>query len=175
MQSPAEIWRLSADTFEGKLAHVGDDEWDTPTACGEWTVRDLVDHTLFWQCNLAGALGAEVTPDDGWPAIKSAVSAALADPSVLEGTLEAGPMEGMPKHMVLGLATSDVLLHGWDLARAIGADDTLPDAAVESVHMGLAQAPEEMVRNPQVFGPAVEVPDDASAQDKLIGFTGRQP
>jgi hypothetical protein len=32
-----------------------------------------------------------------------------------------------------------------------------------------------MLRNPQLFGPKVEVPADASAQDKLIGFVGRQP
>ena len=49
------------------------------------------------------------------------------------------------------------------------------DAAVEAVHMGLMQAPPEMIRNPQVFGPIVEVPADARAQDKLIGFVGRQP
>jgi len=52
----------------------------------------------------------------------------------------------------MGLATADVLVHGWDLARAIGADDTMPAAAVEAVHMGLSQATAEMIRNPQVFG-----------------------
>ena len=34
----------------------------------------------------------------------------------------------------------------------------------EAVQMGLSQAPEEMLRNPQLFGPIVEVPDDASAR-----------
>ena len=94
---------------------------------------------------------------------------------MLDGALDRGPMTGMPKHMAMGLATADVLVHGWDLARAIGADDTLPEAAVDAVHIGLAQAPPDMIRNPQVFGPIVEVPADASAQDKLIGFVGRQP
>ena len=84
-------------------------------------------------------------------------------------------MTGMPKHQGMGLATADVLVHSWDLARAIGADDTLPAAAVEAVHMGLSQAPAEMIRNPRVFGPIVEVPPDASAQNKLIGSVGLQP
>ena len=125
--------------------------------------------------DLAGLVGAQVTPDDGWDAIKAAIITGLEDPSALDGAVEAGPMTGMPKHQGMGLATADVLVHGWDLARAIGADDTLPAAAVEAVHMGLSQAPAAMIRNPQVFGPIVDVPVDASAQDQLIGFVGRQP
>jgi len=175
MNGPADIWVLAADNFEATLAQVSDDQWTAPTGCGEWTVRDLVDHTLFWQCNLAGVVGAQVSPEDGWDTIKAAIVGGLEDPSALDGVLDSGPMTGMPKHQAMGLATSDVLVHGWDLARAIGADDTLPGAAVEAVHMGLAQAPPEMIRNPQVFGPPVDVPADASAQDKLIGFVGRQP
>ena len=175
MQGPGEIWLLAADSFEATLAQVGEDQWTAPTGCGEWTVRDLVDHALFWQCNLASLVGAEVTPEDGWAAIKATIVAGLENPSALDGAIEAGPMAGMPKHQGMGLATADILVHGWDLARAIGADDALPAAAVEAVHMGLEQAPPEMIRNPQVFGPIVEVPADASAQDKLIGFVGRQP
>ena len=41
--------------------------------------------------------------------------------------------------------------------------------------MGLQRMPEEMLRGERMFGPAVEVAEDASAQDKLIGFVGRQP
>lgn len=175
MNGPAQIWQISADSFEATLAQVGDDQWEAPTGCGDWTVRDLVDHTLFWQSNLAATVGASATPEDGWEHIKAAIATALQDPSVLEGDLEAGPMKGMPRHMALGFATADVLLHGWDLARAIGADDTLPAEAVEAVHLGMSRAPEAIVRSPQVFGAAVEVPDDASPQDKLLGFAGRQP
>ncbi|MGI9643028.1 MAG: TIGR03086 family metal-binding protein [Acidimicrobiia bacterium] len=175
MNGPAEIWQMATGSFDATLAQVGDDQWDAATGCGDWTVRELVDHTLFWQCNLAATVGAEAAPEDGWDNIRAAIGSALEDPAALEGTLESGPMTGMPKHQAMGFATADVLLHGWDLARAIGADDTLPEPAVQAVHMGMSQAPEEMIRNPQVFGPAVEVPADASPQDKLLGFSGRQP
>lgn len=175
MNGPAEIWQMAADSFEAKLSQVGDDQWETPTACGDWTVRDLVDHTLFWQANLAKTVGASASPEDGWDSIKATIAAALADPASLEGSLESGPMKGMPRHQALGFATADVLLHGWDLARAIGIDDTLPAEAVEAVHLGMSRAPAAVVRSPQVFGPEVEVPADASPQDKLLGFAGRQP
>lgn len=41
--------------------------------------------------------------------------------------------------------------------------------------MGVSQIPAEMLRSPGMFGAEITVPDDASAQDKLLGFTGRQP
>ncbi|MCB0992419.1 MAG: TIGR03086 family metal-binding protein [Acidimicrobiales bacterium] len=175
MKGPAEIWQQAADCFEQKLAAVGDDQWDVATGCGDWTVKDLVEHTIFWQANVGRILGADASPEQGWDSVKAAIAGALTDPSALEGTIEGGPMNGMPKHQAMGLATGDALLHAWDLARAIGADDTLPAEAVESVHMGLARVPEQMLRSPNMFGPAVEVADDASAQDKLVAFAGRQP
>ena len=175
MSEPAAVWQQAADCFEANLAQVREDQWETPTGCGDWTVRDLVDHAVFWQCNLGSMLGAETRPEDGWDAVKAAIANALTDPSVLEGAVEAGPMEGMPKHQAMGFATADALVHAWDLARAIGVDDTLPADAVTAVHMGMSRAPEAMIRNPQVFGPAVEIGDDASPQQKLLAFTGRQP
>ncbi|MEM7286742.1 MAG: TIGR03086 family metal-binding protein [Actinomycetota bacterium] len=175
MEGPGSVWQQAADCFEATMASVGDDRWETASGCGDWTVRELVDHVIFWQANLGQVVGAGTTADDGWDAIKSAVATKLADPSVLEGDIEGGPMNGMPKHMGMGLATADVLLHSWDLGQAIGVDVKLPAEAVAAVHMGVGQIPEEMLRMPQMFGPEIAVPDDASAQDKLLGFTGRQP
>ena len=90
MQGPAEIWLLSANNFEATLGQVGEDQWTAPTGCGDWTVRDLVDHALFWQCNLASLVGAQVTPEDGWDTIKAAIVTGLENPSALDGAIEAG-------------------------------------------------------------------------------------
>ena len=74
----------------------------------------------------------------------------------------------------MGIAFSDQLLHGWDLAKATGQDTTMPD--------GLAEAAYEMIhgrftddQRKGVFKPEVTVADDASAQDKLLAYTGRDP
>ena len=175
MSGPGPAWQEAADCFGATMANVSDDQWDAASGCGEWTVRELVDHAVFWQANMGQFVGAGTSPEDGWDAIKASIAGALADPSVLEGTIEGGPINGMPKHAGMGLATADVLLHSWDLGQAIGVNVELPTAAVEAVQMGLSQVPEEMLRSPGMFGPAIAVPDDASAQDKLLGFTGRQP
>jgi uncharacterized protein (TIGR03086 family) len=88
---------------------------------------------------------------------------AYAEPGTIEKT---GP--------ALGVAFSDLLVHSWDLARATGQDGTMPD--------GLAAAAYEMVhgkftdeQRKGVFKPEVLIGDDASPQDRLLAYTGRDP
>lgn len=175
MGGPADIWRQAAANFDRHVHAIAGDQWDAPTTCDGWTVRDLVDHTVHWQAMVGGIVGAGTSPGDDWPTVRAAIDQALNDPSSLEGNADPSVMGGMPKHQVLGIATGDVLIHSWDLARSIGADDTLPPEAVEAVQLGLSRFPDEMMRGSGMFGPAVEVPDDASPQDKLLGFVGRHP
>jgi uncharacterized protein (TIGR03086 family) len=61
-----------------------------------------------------------------------------------------------------------------DIAKVIGVDPTLPDALVQGLWDQVAPHAEEW-REIGVFGPKVEVPEDAPLMDKLLGLTGRQP
>lgn len=74
-------------------------------------------------------------------------------------------------YTTLGL---DLLVHGWDIARATGQDETLPAQEVHRVY-GDALSLGDNLRLDGVCGPAVEVPDDASEQDRLLGLLGRTP
>jgi uncharacterized protein (TIGR03086 family) len=105
--------------------------------------------------------------------IRPKLSEALDDSGNLEGNAEA--MGGMPKQQAAGFVIGDLLIHSWDLARSIGADDTLPADAVEATLIGLQRVPPETLRSSKMFGDPVEVADDASAQDRLLGFVGRTP
>lgn len=172
MSTPADIWRQAADKFSEVLAQVGD-QWDAATPCDDWTVRDLVDHTVHWQGQGGKIFGAGTTPETDWETIRPALSAALDDPSNFEGTAE--EMGGMPKHQVAGFVIGDLVIHTWDLARSIGADETLPPEAVEATMLGLQRVPSETLRRSGMFGDPVEVGDDASAQTRLLAFVGRTP
>ncbi len=172
MNGIGDVWAMAADKWDEVIAQVGDADWDKSTPCDGWTVRELVDHAMFWQGRGASAFGAEAAEGD-WPALRASLRAKLDDPSSMEGRAE--QFGGTPMPAVAGLITTDLLVHSWDLATAIGADATLPEAAAESTLMGLQRLPEQMLRNERMFGPPVEVDDDASAQDRLIGFVGRQP
>jgi uncharacterized protein (TIGR03086 family) len=173
MSGPAEIWQQAADKFSEVLDQVGDDQWSAPTPCDQWTVRELVDHVLHWQGMGGGILGAGTSAGDDWETIQPALAAALRDPANLEGNAE--QFNGMPKHQVAGFVIGDLVIHTWDLARAIGADEQLPADAVDSVIVGLERVPAEMLRGDNMFGPPVDVGDDASPQDKLLAFAGRHP
>ena len=173
MSEIGDIWRQAAAKWSEVSAQVTDDDWGKATTCEGWTVRDLVDHAIHWQGMGGGIVGAGTTPEDDWATIEPKLSAAIDDSGNLEGTSE--EMGGMPKQQVAGFLIGDLVIHAWDLARSIGADETLPEAAVQATLMGLQRVPAEMLRASNMFGEALEVSDDASAQDRLLAFTGRTP
>lgn len=172
MSEIGDIWRQAAAKWSEVSAQLTDDQMDLATTCDGWTVRDLLDHAMHWQAAGGGMLGAATTPGDGWATIEPKVSAALDVPENLEGNAE--QMGGMPRQQVAGFVIGDLLIHSWDLARTIGADETLPAGAVQATLMGLQRVPEQMLRGETMFGPAIEVADDADPQTKLLSFVGRQ-
>lgn len=70
--------------------------------------------------------------------------------------------------------TSDVTIHTWDLARAVGADERLDPDLVEAVWSDL-DGQRDMLAESGLFSDPVDLPDDASLQDRLIALTGRDP
>ena len=172
MTEYGDMWSQAAGKWNEVADQIGDADWEKPTTCTDWTVRDLVDHAMHWQAMGAGVFGASVTPEDDWATVQPALSAALNDPANLEGNAE--QFGNMPKQGVAGMIVGDLLVHSWDLARSLGVDDTLPAEASQATLMGLQRLPEQVLRGENMFGAAVEVSDDASPQDKLLGFVGRQ-
>jgi uncharacterized protein (TIGR03086 family) len=90
-----------------------------------------------------------------------------------------------PASMYGGMVLGEFVLHGWDLARATGQDESMDRTDVERLWASNSAIPDdviEMYRTPdafgpgiEVFGPEVQVPADASLQDRLLGFIGRRP
>ena len=74
------------------------------------------------------------------------------------------------------VALNEVLVHGWDLAVAVGAPYATDDAAVQTcLQHALRFAAAMPEARASIYGPVVPVPDDASAFDRLLGLTGRDP
>jgi uncharacterized protein (TIGR03086 family) len=154
---------------EGKL--------DAPTPCDGWDVRTLLNHMLDTQRFFArsargedASLPAPEPPDllgedpvADFERARSDTLSTFSAPGVVERT---GPS--------LGIAFTDQLLHGWDLAVATSQDPTmpagLPEAAYEMVHGRFTDEQRQ-----GLFKPEVAVGPDASAQDKLLAYTGRDP
>jgi uncharacterized protein (TIGR03086 family) len=179
MSEPLGLWRQTADKWTEVYGRVSDGQWEDETPCAGWTVRNLVDHTLAWQAKGGNLLGADLGADEpDWERIRASYAALLADPARLDGTVP--EFAGIPKANLAGFLIGDLLIHSWDLARSIGADDTLPPDVVAATTDGLHHVPPDLLRgtNPlgqKMMGPAVEPADDASAQDTMLAFTGRTP
>lgn len=181
----------ATDELTRILQGVGDDQLDNETPCSESRVRVLVDHLdTFAQAFTASATktkraGERPPPPDGskigtdWrvrvPARLAELTQAWRDPSAWEGMSVAGPFE-MPAPDVARVAIDELIVHGWDIARATGqpfeCSDDLARAALEFLQP-LAQQNAEGI--PGMFGPAVSVPDDAPLLEQLLGATGRDP
>lgn len=173
-QQHIDIWNSAADAFSQRYDAITEAQWDAATPCEGWNVKDLVEHAVGVQMGFAaGLVGAEVPEGAEWPAVRDAISAAAANDGALDGTTDMGPMGEVPKTVPFGIAASDMLVHAWDIARAIGADETLPAEAVSAAYAGLQRFPEAMMRAPERFGPAIECADDADEQTKMLSFAGR--
>ncbi|MCP5027766.1 MAG: TIGR03086 family protein [Actinomycetia bacterium] len=179
MSEVLQGWQAVAEGFAQRLDAVSADQWDAATPCTDWTVRQLVEHAIDAQRGLPGQLGADVSTELGndpaaaWRQIMGAASAAYNADGALTQEVQS-PFGARPLGEAIGIPTMDLMVHTWDLARAIGADDTLPEPIV--AHSFEALKPMDgMIRGEGMFNAKIEVGDGASLQDQFLAFLGRQP
>jgi uncharacterized protein (TIGR03086 family) len=188
---PLDTLALARSEFARRLRLVTDDDWQRPTPCDDWTVRDLVIHVVGGDRMSAalvhGASREEATEirktvdlgDDAVAAFDAEadkVAAAFAEPGAFERTLTHPSGMFMNCRQLLGFRIGDYALHAWDLARAIGADEKLDDALVQEVWDSMSPMG-PMIANSGVFGsgPTGQLGDDTPLQDRLLDLTGRRP
>lgn len=172
-------WREVADGFSERLVEVGESDWSLPTCCDGWDVTHLVDHAIGAQRMVPRALGAagdiDATGDDlalVWGTVRRGAEETLSAPGVFDQTVKL-PFGEMAVKDGIGFPLSDLLVHTWDLARAIGADDRLhADACAQA--LANLEPIDALLRGPGVYGPKLEPAAGADVQDRLLAFLGRQ-
>jgi uncharacterized protein (TIGR03086 family) len=118
-------------------------------------------------------LGADEDPRQAWEDASREVSEITGDPEEAATEMD-GPTGKMPAGQIIGqFVTMDVLVHTWDLARTIGADERLDEGCVSQAYEALKPM-DAMIRQPSVFGPKLEPPEGADVQTELLCFLGRQ-
>ena len=189
MNNPESL-RRAADGFRGIVAQVGDDQWQLPTPCDGWTVRQLVGHVASG-CHMAATLADGGDRDDAIAAL--GVDHLGAEPiRAIDTALELQqaaferpdvdlhvfhhPAGDMPGAQVFRFRLGDLLVHQWDLANAIGADDTLDRELVHEAWDGVApMIPMMAISGVFGNGPSGDVADDAPMQLRLLDAMGRRP
>ncbi|MGZ4715002.1 MAG: TIGR03086 family metal-binding protein [Acidimicrobiia bacterium] len=176
--------------FERRLRAVAPGDWDRPTPCSDWAVRDLVVHVIYGARMTVELLGG-CTRDEAMAVVAGAtlpedpVAAyvegadrereAFAAPGVLE-RIVAHPAGDFPGAVVLNFRIGDATMHAWDLARAIGADETLNGDLVAHVWEGIQPMVPIMASTGRFGeGQSGTVGEGAALQTRLLDATGRRP
>ena len=174
-QDLLDLYRRASEWTAAKVPDATG-QLDAPTTCDGWNVRTLLSHMLETQRYFAGAArGEDVSPPGATPAhmtddpvadferARADMLDEFGKPGVIEKT---GPS--------LGIAFSDQLLHGWDLAKSTGQDATMPAGLPERAYEMIFGAFTDDQRK-GVFKPEVAVAADGPAQDRLLAYAGRDP
>lgn len=175
---------------------VHDAQLGDPTPCDGYPVAALLDHLAG--LSQAFTRGARKTPpedrpgaagppqasaehlDPGWreviPERLAELAGAWREPAAWEGMTEVAGVT-MPGAAMGTVALDELVLHGWDLARATGQEFRCDPASAQAVlaFTEAAARPEAAGMRQNLFGPVIAVPADAPALDRALGFAGRDP
>ena len=181
MSEIQDQYREVSKGFDAAVTAVSPDAWGRQSPCGEWKARDVVAHVVAGHRSvIAGVrgggsspLGADEDPKKAWEEASRAIDEIAGDPETVAKEID-GPVGKMPAgEIITRFVTMDLLVHTWDLARAVGADERLDEDAVRQAYAGLKPM-DAMIRQPGVFGPKLEPPAGADLQTEFLYFLGRQ-
>ncbi|MFI0480417.1 TIGR03086 family metal-binding protein [Actinomadura sp. 9N215] len=175
------------------VAGVRDHQLPAPTPCEGLSLAALLDHVSMLSKAFTWAAAKEfpegpsspptidasrLPPDwrDRIPERLDALAAAWRSPDAWQGMTQAGGIE-LPGKDAGHVAMNELVVHGWDVARASGQPYDPSDAEVEACLVFVAPAVEQSGGQgvEGLFGPAVDVPADTSPLDRLLALTGRRP
>jgi len=182
MDEITERYERVTQQLTDRVRAVPADRWDAPSPCEGWTARDVVDHLVTWIPEFFGAQGIGFPerpsvaddPAGAWESVRGTIRAALTDPAVASRQVATPISTQSLAETVDMIVTGDVLTHTWDLARATGQDEALDPDQVQRMLATVGSMPEEALRADGMFGPRVDVPDDADDQTRLLGLLGRR-
>ncbi|MDN3293906.1 TIGR03086 family metal-binding protein [Streptomyces ficellus] len=177
------------DLFGERVHAIRPDQWDAPTPCTEWSVRDLVSHLTGEQlwvvplvrerrtvADVGDAFDGDVLGEDPvgvWDRAAAAAREAFLEKGALNRTvhLSYGPT---PATAYCSQMVADLVVHAWDLSRAIGADERLPPDLVRFALEEVSPYAESLAGS-GLFAPARKPPPDADEQTRLLALVGRRP
>ncbi|GAA3738673.1 TIGR03086 family metal-binding protein [Salinactinospora qingdaonensis] len=177
--------------MQAVVSGIADSQLADPTPCEGTSVGDLLDHVVALTLAFRHAAEKSASPETGPPPEPTAANlpadwrellayrldalvAAWREPAAWEGTTVAGGVE-LPAHEAGVVAVNELVVHGWDLARATGQSYECDPASAEASFAFASQVPDDPKARKGLFGPVVDVADDAPLFDRALGFSGRDP
>ncbi|MEO3812753.1 TIGR03086 family metal-binding protein [Sphaerisporangium sp. B11E5] len=183
-----ELHAVAMDEFGLRVGMVRADQWDAPTPCSEWTVRDLVNHLVVEQLWVPPLVGGATVADVGdrfdgdqlgddpagaWHRAAAEAQAAFAAPGALDREVHLS-YGTVPCRVYCREMATDLAVHAWDLARALGVDEHVDPRLMAAAYDHLAPMREGLTGT-GLFAEPVPVPGDADIQTRTLALTGRRP
>jgi uncharacterized protein (TIGR03086 family) len=181
----------AADRMTGILEAVPDDALAGATPCPGYRLDALIEHVGGFAMAFTAAANKDLgeltsqppgpRPADLEPGWRARIAGDLAGlavawdaPAAWEGMTQAGGID-LPGAVAGRVVLDELVVHGWDIARSTGQPFDCDEASLQQVEETVRQ-----FRNgndgevPGLFGPVVDVPEDAPVLDRVLGLTGRQ-
>ncbi|MEU2392600.1 TIGR03086 family metal-binding protein [Streptomyces sp. NPDC007369] len=173
-------------------AGVPDDRLAAPTPCPGYAVSGLLSHVAGLAVAFRDAARKDLGPTTDtapeaatvpglpadWreqlPRVLDELAEAWTDPAAWTGMTRAGGVD-LPGDIAGAVVADELVIHGWDLARATDQEYAPDPAALRAAHAFLQAAAEDEAGRGDIFGPVVPVPDDAPLLDRVVGLSGRDP
>jgi uncharacterized protein (TIGR03086 family) len=174
-------FRRALDAFGERVAAAPVERFADPSPCEGWVGSDVVEHVVRILDGLSSGLGGGAflstdpvdlggDPAATWSTLRATAEAALST-STMDQPVSMG-RGSFPLGTYLDALTRDVVIHTWDLARAVGGDDRLP-ADLVAVASELMAGVGQSMRRPGSYGPELEAPAGSDAQTVLLALSGR--
>lgn len=169
----------NADTFSSLVGSVPPDRWDAASPCAGWSAADVVHHVIETQRDFLGGRDAACGADpDGTPAQRWHEHCALVRRVLSDEAFATAPYDGYFGPTTVADTMRDfygwdMVVHRWDLGRAVGQDVTWSDAECAFVGARLEGFGEQLYGE-GICRPALEAPVGADAQTRLLALLGRR-
>jgi uncharacterized protein (TIGR03086 family) len=183
----------AAVRMTGLVAGTPDGALEAPTPCSEYRVGDLLDHIAGLTAAFTEAATKTTAPGAGpppegdmanldaeWrrtvPSALAQLAEAWHEPAAYEGMTSAGGIE-MPGEIAAIVALEELVVHGWDLARATGQPFDPTTAELDAVEGFLSQfsGPDQADLRGTAYAAPVRLGVEAPRLDRVIGLSGRDP
>jgi uncharacterized protein (TIGR03086 family) len=185
MDSGVGEFHLAVCRRFGEAVRSADGKWDRLSPCDPWDARAIVEHVIgFHDVLLLRPLGLKPerprdNPQRRWDLTFQALHEALSREDFFERVVELPTVGRNPAATryagkLVPRLTQDVLVHSWDLARAVGADDRLDREWCAIFFDDLPTDPNALIAS-GMFAAPVAVDVEADVQSKLLARLGRDP
>lgn len=176
------------DLFTDRVHAIRPEQWDAPTPCTEWTVRDLVNHLAVEQMwvppMLAGSTVEEVgdafdgdrlgeDPVGVWDRAAATAQEAFGAHEALDRTVQLS-FGSTAAHAYCAQMIADLVVHAWDLSRAIGAEEH-PSKELVDFTLHEVEPYADDLSGSGLFAKPVPPPPGADTWQKLLAKLGRRP